>query len=61
MRLKDAFLSSLNCESTILKFCQHGASVYGKEKIAAEGEKEKKEEKEATNIEPVPTWTREKP
>lgn len=32
-----------------------------KEKIAAEGEKEKKEEKEATYIEPVPTWTREKP
>lgn len=29
-----------------------------KEKIAAEGEKE---EKEATYIEPVPTWTREKP
>lgn len=31
------------------------------EKIAAEGEKEKKEEKDATYIEPVPTWTREKP
>lgn len=32
-----------------------------KEKIAAEGEKGKNEEKEATYIEPVATWTREKP